>query len=402
MFNRQDRGADKLRACSFPLSPPSGAAGLGPRGRPGGAMDLRLDSAVVRWKCPPPRPRREVSSQLAAAAAFAAVMLTLLAATCALRMSPSLRVVHQLRSAAISLVMDTEEADRAAEDMAEMRAATEIVKRSISRPAAERKALLRELQVKWHPDRQYGDEASREFAVELSVMVNEAANVARKQLAAAESKRRRTEAYDVLQQQVNRGDVDALRIAIQDACNAGVSDMEVTEAESVLVRLERDIADAAPRRAQEEIDDPELPSRDLREARPPSAEPANPLSRPLPPQAKAVLGAVALAAFTFAGGVLINSGTAERVAAVRVQTAKAGTQKATAERLAAEAGEKAALEKVAAAQLAAQAALREQAAAESAEKVAAKRLAAASAAAEEAVAEETAAEAAVKAAAERK
>ena len=88
--------------------------------------------------------------------------MSLLAAACALHMSPSLRVVHQLRSAAISLVMDTEEPDRAAEDMAEMRAATEIVKRSISRPAAERKALLRKLQVKWHPDRQYGDEASRE------------------------------------------------------------------------------------------------------------------------------------------------------------------------------------------------------------------------------------------------
>ena len=330
-------------------------------------------------------------------------MLSLLAAACALHMSPSLRVVHQLRPAAISLVMETEAADRAAEDMAEMRAAEEIVKRSISRPAAERKKLLRDLQVKWHPDRQYGDEASREFAAELSVMVNEAANVARKQLAAAESKRRRAEAYDVLQQQVNRGDVDALRIAIQDACNAGVSDMEVTEAESVLVRLERDIADAAPRREQEEeSDDPELPPRELREARQPSAEAANPLSRPLPPQAKAVLGAVALATFAFAGGVLINSGTAERVAAVRVQTAKAGSQKATAERLAAEVGEKAALEKVAAAQLAAQAALREQAAAESAEKVAAKRLAVASAAAEQAVAEEAAAESAVKAAAERK
>jgi curved DNA-binding protein CbpA len=339
----------------------------------------------------------------AAPAAAAAGMLSLLAAVCALRASPSLRVVHQLRPAAVSLVMDTEAADRAADDMAEMRAATEIVRRSISRPAAERKALLRELQVKWHPDRQYGDDASREFAVELSVMVNEAANVARKQLAAAESKRRRTEAYDVLQQQVNRGDMDALRIAIQDACNAGVSDMEVTEAESVLVRLERDIADAAPRREQqEEIDDPELPPRDLREARQPPAEPANPLSRPLPPQAKAVLGAVALAAFTFAGGVLINSGTAERVAAVRVQTAKAKAQKTTAERLAAEAGERAALERVAATQLAAQVALREQAAAESAEKVAAKRLAGASAAAEEAVAEEVAAEAAVKSAAERK
>ena len=96
-------------------------------------------------------------------------------------------MVHQLRPAAVSLVMDTEAADRAADDMAEMRAATEIVRRSISRPAAERKALLRELQVKWHPDRQYGDDASREFAVELSVMVNEAANVARKQLAAAKS-----------------------------------------------------------------------------------------------------------------------------------------------------------------------------------------------------------------------
>lgn len=346
--------------------------------------------------------------------------LSLMSAAYALHMSPGLRV-DQLKPEAslrtLSLVMETEAADtetagraaedmaagRAAEDMAEMRAAQEIVKRSISRPAVERKKLLRELQVKWHPDRQYGDEASREFAVELSVMVNEAANVARKQLAAAESKRRRTAAYDVLQQQVNRGDVDALRIAIQDACNAGVSDMEVTEAESVLVRLERGIADDS--RREQDIDDPELelPPRDLRETRP-SAEAPNPLSspRPLPPQAKGILGAVALASFALAGSVLINSGTAERVAAVRVQTARVGTERAVAERLAAEAGEKAALEKVASAQIAAQAALREQVAAESAEKLAAKRLAAARAAAEQAAVEEVAAESAVKAATERK
>ena len=332
-------------------------------------------------------------------------MMAIAISVYALRMSPSLVHLSKPEASlrALSLVMSTE-ADRAAEDMAEMRAAEEIVRRSISRPAAERKKLLRELQVKWHPDRQYGDVASREFAVELTVMVNEAANVARKQLAAAESKRRRTEAYDALQQQVNGGEVDALRIAIQDACNAGVSDMEVTEAESMLVRLERDAADAARREYQEidsEIDGLEMPLRDPRETRP-STDAPNPLTMPFPLQAKALLSAVALASCAIAGSVLINSGTAERVAAVRVQTAKVGAERAVAERLAAEAGEKTALEKVATAQMVAQAALREQVIAESDEKLAAKRLAAARAAAEQAVAEGAAAKSAFKATAERK
>ena len=118
--------------------------------------------------------------------------------------------------------------------------ARELLRRSISRPAEERKRILRELQVKWHPDKQYGDESSQQFADELSRMANEAAAVARKQAKAVAEKKRRMEAYETLRGLVNRASVqsrDELASAIQEARDAGVSDVEIEKAEAKLKSL---------------------------------------------------------------------------------------------------------------------------------------------------------------------
>eukprot|EP00966_Prymnesium_polylepis_P056005 1295853-Prymnesium_polylepis.1 len=52
-------------------------------------------------------------------------------------------------------------------------------------PMAKRKALLRQLQVQWHPDKQseFTDQAMKDLANEVVRMVNDAANVARKMAA---------------------------------------------------------------------------------------------------------------------------------------------------------------------------------------------------------------------------
>ena len=44
----------------------------------------------------------------------------------------------------------------------------------------ERKALLRELQIKWHPDKRYATPDFRERADELSVKINEAFAIAKR------------------------------------------------------------------------------------------------------------------------------------------------------------------------------------------------------------------------------
>ena len=55
----------------------------------------------------------------------------------------------------------------------------EEIRRSVGLPGAKRKALLRSLQVKWHPDRQYETEATRQLATELSAMINDAMMIAK-------------------------------------------------------------------------------------------------------------------------------------------------------------------------------------------------------------------------------
>ena len=121
----------------------------------------------------------------------------------------------------------------------EMQKARELLRRSIARPAAERKKIIRDLQVQWHPDKQSGDENALKFADELSRLANEAASVARKQEAAAAAKKNRMEAYDTLQQVMNGKvqeglDRGALRVAIDNARKAGVSDTEIARAEGRL------------------------------------------------------------------------------------------------------------------------------------------------------------------------
>lgn len=63
--------------------------------------------------------------------------------------------------------------------VAEIRQAKEEVKRSVAFSDAKRTAILRALQLKWHPDKQYGDEATKEMAGELMATVNEAMRVAK-------------------------------------------------------------------------------------------------------------------------------------------------------------------------------------------------------------------------------
>ena len=146
--------------------------------------------------------------------------------------------------------------------------------RSYSLPSQERKALLRDLQVQYHPDKQsqYDDDESKKLAAELSQMVNEAAAVAKTQARAAETKEKRIQAYEALQTCKNgprnllkprhvvapcslplrrpgssvllmslstRADLngmqepkkDELRLLIQTARDAGVSPQEIAKAE---------------------------------------------------------------------------------------------------------------------------------------------------------------------------
>ena len=71
-----------------------------------------------------------------------------------------------------------EDAERARVE-AEMAEARQQLQRSVSLPGPQRTKLLRELQVKWHPDRYNGDPVFADRALELSMKVNEAMKVAR-------------------------------------------------------------------------------------------------------------------------------------------------------------------------------------------------------------------------------
>ena len=72
--------------------------------------------------------------------------------------------------------------------LAELREAKEDVRRSKSMSDEKRMAVLRALQIKWHPDRQYGDDASKEMAEELSPIVNEAIRIARANIKARQER----------------------------------------------------------------------------------------------------------------------------------------------------------------------------------------------------------------------
>jgi len=137
-------------------------------------------------------------------------------------------------------------AEKAARERAEaearavqMNQARELLRRSVARPAEERKKILRELQVKWHPDKFAGggDEQTREFAAELSRMANEAADVARKQAAAAAAKEKRMVAYNTLRGMASPT-VQELAAAIRNARDAGVSEIEISRAESKLQSMQ--------------------------------------------------------------------------------------------------------------------------------------------------------------------
>ena len=61
----------------------------------------------------------------------------------------------------------------------ELKAAIQEIRDSVRLPGPRRKKVLRDLQVKWHPDRQYGDARSKELALEVTQKINEAMAVAK-------------------------------------------------------------------------------------------------------------------------------------------------------------------------------------------------------------------------------
>ena len=61
----------------------------------------------------------------------------------------------------------------------ELKAAIQEIRDSVRLPGPRRKKVLRDLQVKWHPDRQYGDAKSKELALEVTQKINEAMAVAK-------------------------------------------------------------------------------------------------------------------------------------------------------------------------------------------------------------------------------
>ena len=94
------------------------------------------------------------------------------------------------------------------------------------------------MQVRYHPDRQYGSDSEQQFAAEMSRLVNDAMNVTRQAEAARAAKIRREEAYAAMKTAVAKGaSGDELRAAIDIARAAGVSEQEIEKAAAVLRRL---------------------------------------------------------------------------------------------------------------------------------------------------------------------
>ena len=301
--------------------------------------------------------------------------------------------------------------DRAAQE--EMKAAEAIVRQSVKKPPKERKKMLRDLQVKWHPDRQYGDEESRRFAAELTAMVNEAVSVARKQSAAVEAKRKRGDAYEALMRQVHSKNAEKLAEAIDDAKASGVSDMEIASAERALARLRLADGRTAPTPDKGPQEGPPPPAVIPSEGLPIHGLPSLAFQSPslaaivdscLRVGQNFLLGTAALAACIFVGGFVVGGGQSaeQQMAAMRRAAAQVAVERAVVEKTDAEYAERAARKRVAAARLAAEMAAAEQEAAESAEKLVEKRVVAAYAAEQQATEEVAAAESAVKAIAERK
>ena len=95
----------------------------------------------------------------------------------------------QKRAAAAAAAAAEAEAERKAvaqeKVQAEMKAAMAEVRRSVSLPGVKRKKLLRDLQIKWHPDRQEdADEETKALALDLSMKINEAMRIAKENIRA--------------------------------------------------------------------------------------------------------------------------------------------------------------------------------------------------------------------------
>merc|ERR1712146_660003 len=82
----------------------------------------------------------------------------------------------------------------------ELKEAKEVLARSVSLPAEERRKTLRELQVRWHPDKQVDvDDESRAFALELMQMINKQATIAKSNAAEIGALKRRQDAFAQLE-----------------------------------------------------------------------------------------------------------------------------------------------------------------------------------------------------------
>ena len=152
------------------------------------------------------------------------------------------------RAEAARIVREKEEAARKeAARQNELASVKESLRKAIALPGDQRKAAIRKLQVQFHPDRQYQDDESREFAGELSRMVNDAMNVARENEARVEAKKRREAAYSRLMgamggrtygsKEAADSGVQTLREAVEEAKAAGVSEGEVAKGERALAQL---------------------------------------------------------------------------------------------------------------------------------------------------------------------
>ena len=153
-----------------------------------------------------------------------------------------------------------EEAKRAAEVLAreeEARRAAEIeackaeIMSSLQMPADDRRRLLRRLQIRWHPDNFPGDDPAaaeaREFANVVARIANEAANKAKKVRNKEARAQKRGQALEALRAAMpsllggwmgSSTSAAALRAAIERAKEAGVSRVDIRDAEEALARMD--------------------------------------------------------------------------------------------------------------------------------------------------------------------
>ena len=146
---------------------------------------------------------------------------------------------------------EAEMAQKAATRAAEMEACQAEIMGSLKLSVEERRQLLRRIQVRWHPDNFPGDDPAaieaREFANVVARIANDAASQAKKKRAKAIRAKKRNDAYEGLQAAMpsflgglmgGPTNAKALRTAIEVAKEAGISLVDIRDAEEALRKLE--------------------------------------------------------------------------------------------------------------------------------------------------------------------